>query len=410
MMFSEAQLLELKARNPVHKLAGEWVRLRRGGKFGYRGPCPLCSRDLASRRTSKFECDAERWVCAACGDGGDVIALVMRHDGKDFAGAVEWLGGTREVDPVQAKAEEAARAIKRAEQERQALVYRERERARLFAMWEAAKPWADWRTVLGDDRLRPGTPVEAYFAGRGLIAPRNARLRWHPDMPLFADGREVEPRVLHRGAAMLAAIIAPNVPALHPDGPGFRFSGLHITWLDPAGPKGKLALVDPETGEAVPAKKSRGSKAGGYIDLGGSAEASRMVAGEGIETVLAVHTALARAGKDLRSTSFRCGIDLGNLAGRATETVQHPTLKTANGRARRVPGREPDMESPAMPVPACVTDLVLLGDGDSDPFTTQCAMERATKRHARPGRTVRVLWARPGLDFNDMLNAGGVAE
>ena len=48
-------------------------------------------------------------------------------------------------------------------------------------------------------------------------------------------------------------------------GEGGVFQGLHITWLDPSGPKGKARIVDPSTGEVMPAKKCRGSKAGGSV-------------------------------------------------------------------------------------------------------------------------------------------------
>ncbi|MEX0841607.1 MAG: DNA primase, partial [Xanthobacteraceae bacterium] len=78
------------------------------------------------------------------------------------------------------------------------------------------------------------------------------------------------------------------------------------------------------------------------------------------------------------------------------------TLKDAAGRPRRVPGPDPDMCAPAMPVPESVTDLALLADGDSDPFTTRCAIARAIKRHAREGRTVRGVWAPDGKDFDDL--------
>ncbi len=40
---------------------------------------------------------------------------------------------------------------------------RERERKRLYEFWMYGERW-------------PGTPVESYYAGRGLILPPNARL------------------------------------------------------------------------------------------------------------------------------------------------------------------------------------------------------------------------------------------
>src|SRR5208337_1154230 len=111
----------------------------------------------------------------------------------------------------------------------------------------------------------------------------------------------------------------------------------------------------------------------------------RMFAGEGIETVLSVYTALIRAGRDISDTAFRSAIDLGSLGGRATGRI----CLSVNPR-RYCPDAEPDLESPAMPVPDSVTELILLGDGDSEPTTTRCALERAAKRHAREGRNVRI--------------------
>lgn len=416
-MIPDDQLNALKDRNPVHVLAAQWVKLRRKRKDAYIGPCPICSRDPQSKVAPRFECDADKWVCAVCADGGDVIRLVMKREGVDFVGAVERLGGTREEVPTPELARKAGlRDFKRAgmptdgtaprtpdiyatsnalqaayaagwaDGRRRAsyeVFARDRERRRLYAFWKAGV--AIW-----------GTPVEIYLTGRGYVIPPNARLKFHPAMPLFCDGREVEPVLAHTGPAMLAAIRAA-------DG---HFSGLHITWLDPSGPKGKARVLHPETGEVLPSKKSRGTKNGGYIDLGGCdpATAARMIAGEGNETVFAAYTALVRAGRDVSRLALRGGIDLGNLAGRALATLAHPTLKTEGGRPQRVGGPDPDLESLAMPVPADLPELILLGDGDSDPFLTRNAMARAKARHEAPGRLVRVAFAPDGLDFDDLLN------
>jgi hypothetical protein len=426
---TDSELDDLKARNPVNDLAG--VRLRRGssafGRAGFTGPCPICSNDAQKRSAQRFECNAERWVCAVCQDGGDVIKLIMKRDGIDFKDAVARLGGVLPVAVTPIVAERTGKAAfargvvlaaaidfsadaglicawqdgwqkaKRTHDSDNA--YRERERKRLFDWWEAAAPF-------------PGTPVADYLGGRGLLVPANARLRFHPRIPLFADGREQEPRMLHQGPAMLAAILSPNFGSA-----GFHFSGLHMTWLDPSGPKGKLSTIDPETRETVPSKKIRGSKAGGYIDLGGDRYDefdhddrpvyARMFAGEGIETTLVPYTALMRTRRLRAGDGFRCGIDLGNLAGKATFTIAHPTEKTDRGIPRRVGGPEPDLDAPAMPVPDSVSELVGLGDGDSDPFLTQYAMARFKARNTTPERTVRVVFAPPGGDFNDSLQGKG---
>jgi hypothetical protein len=408
-MITDDALNALKDRMSVDAVASEWVTLRKKGN-GYVGPCPICSENPHSKTSMRFECSADKWVCAVCREGGDVIALIRKREGVGFRDAIERLGGAREEQPTPELARRAGlRAFQAGgampdvpapygddtalrmgwcagwtdgrKREEFAAKARERERKRLEAVfWEPAKPW-------------PGTPVEAYLRSRGAILPRNAQVRYHPSIPMFADGREHQPVMLHRGPAMLAAFVDPAL----------TFRGLHITWLDSAGPKGKAAIVNPATGELMPSKKMRGTKAGCFIDLGGCKDPRRIIAGEGIETVAAVCTALWRRGRDLSSTAFRVAGDLGNLAGKALTQIPHPSLKDAAGRPKRVPGPDPDPDSAAMPVPDSASELVLLGDGDSEPFFTRNALDRASHRHARPGRNIRVAFAPTGKDFDDML-------
>jgi hypothetical protein len=359
-MIPQSALAQLKADNPCADTAARMgVRLRRHGK-GMIGPCPICSKDRRSKSDSRFEIkDRDGWVCAACQSGGDVIALVQKVENLDFKAAIEWLGGTREINPADAAKREAGRAAKEAQREKESQVYRERERGTLWGIWSQAVPPA-------------GTAVKAYLKKRALVLPPEAhkRLRCVPDMPYFYHGGK-DAAVIHRGPAMVA-------PIVRADG---RFSGLHFTWLDLAQPKGKANIVDPETGEPLPSKKVRGSKAGGTILLVKPPQpATRGIYGEGIETVLSVWHALASLGHDLSSTEFRSTVDLGNLGGKAKSTIAHLALKDATGRARRVPGPDADLASPAITVSAEIKDVTLLGDGDSDPVVTQCALYRAQIR------------------------------
>ncbi|WP_051678668.1 CHC2 zinc finger domain-containing protein [Xanthobacter sp. 91] len=384
---------EARAVGVLDELGRRGVALKRAGSEMV-GPCPVCGgRDRFGVHVRKGI-----WHCRHAGRGGDAIALVEYLDGADFLAACETLTGrppprgegTR-ATPEELAAREEERRAKAAEREAENNRYREVERRKIYGMWGASMPIA-------------GTPAADYLGGRGIPDPRSRALRFKADLAFChgeeedTDGRKYA-RVLHRGPVMLAAIT----------GPDGHFRGLHMTWIDLSRRKGKAEIVDPDTGEVLPAKKMRGSKLGGAIVLvpAWSGMARTVYAGEGIETLLSVWAALVAAGVDLRDTAFICAADLGNLAGRAMESIVHPTDKVADkrGHMRRVhvPGPVPDFDSPAMLIPPECTELVLLADGDSEPFFTRMAMERATARHAAPGRTVRIAWAPPGQDFNDVL-------
>jgi hypothetical protein len=382
-MLSAAEISDLRARNPIETYAAELgVRLRRrAGRLV--GACPLCG---GGPRSERFEikrpgsADAS-FVCAACNEGGDVIKLVQLVHRLDFRAAVERLGGTRAIDPAEAERRQREIEAKRADREAEAERYREKERERCRAIWLRSLP------AIGSD-------AEDYLKARAIFDVAAMRVRFSPQQAYF-DGETVDetgrraPRLIHRGPAMLAPIVDA----------ASRFRGLHITWLDAARPGSKAELFDPETGEALPAKKMRGHKAGGYLDVFPGGDPRLVYLGEGIESVASVREAMTDG------AVYRVAGDLGNLAGRAVETVAHPTAKDRGGRPRRVPGPQPDLDSPACPVPDECGELVLLKDGDSDPFLTDLAMERAAARHDRPGRRIAVAEPGEGLDFNDVARA-----
>lgn len=377
--FTEAQLEDLRARHPCHLVAGQWVTLRAKGNKMI-GPCPIHSRDPNARDSTSFECDAEGWVCAVCTDGGDVFKLIMKREGIDFVAAVELLGGVRAIDPAEAARAEAARAARVAERELEHNTWREKERAHAWDLLKFTRP-------IG------GTIAERYLRDvRGLDMPADVRLWLDPGARLYVEDRP-RYRLVYTGPAMLAKI-------QRNDG---HFAGVHTTWLDLDRPKGKARIVDDKSGAALPAKKVRGSKKGGHIDLTGCKAPRTLILGEGIEKVLAVWTAFAAGGRDTSATAFWTSVDLGNLGGKAAKTVPHPFLKGEKGRVARVPGPAPDMDAPAIEIPATVERLVLLADSTSDRFSTECVMARAAARYARPGLEVVAAWAPEGCDFDDVL-------
>ncbi|MEJ0093381.1 MAG: DNA primase [Methylocella sp.] len=377
-------------------------------------PCPGCGgRDRFGVNVRK-----NVWNCRASGAAGDAIALAQHIDGTEFLAAVETVTGEPPPRGASALTEAEKRAIneraakahaadeaKRHEQEAASFRFRERERRAAFELWTGARG------------LR-GTLGEAYLSRRGLTAPPEARLRFHEKVVYWDKPREQGGRVIHEGPALLGAI----------GGPDGRFRGVQRTWIDLERPNGKAFIVNPYTGEILSSKKARGSIKGGTILLrsGGVKAAfpgdrrgpSRLFLGEGIETVLSVYCALAASASALlEGAEFRTSVDLGNLCGKAGGRIKHPTLTRddKNGKSRPVlvPDNEPrdDPEFPLIRIPAGVLELCLLGDGDSEPFYTRMALERAAKRFsaAHPQLMVRLAMAAPGVDFNDMWQEGKAA-
>jgi putative DNA primase/helicase len=378
---SDAALDAIKDANPCHQIAGDYVALRRHGR-GFIGACPVCSKDLKSATATRFECDAHGWKCAVCPDGGDVIKLVQKAEGISFKKAIERLGGTRDVDPIEAKKLEAARLRKQEESAREAAEFRRREVERVEGIWHRAAPAA-------------GSSAEAYlYKARGLSGLPLDRLRVIEQMPFYLDGKR-DADAFHRGPALIAMIERAG-----------KFSGIHTTYIDLQAPRGKLQLTHPDDGSALNARKVRGSKTGGHIVLASPAEPSRLILGEGIEKVGAVLLAVRDC---YRGAAFWTCVDLGNLGGKSSASVTHPTLRDGNNRPRKVPGPAPDMKAPGIEIPASVAELVILADSTSDRFETLCAIARAVRRFERPGLTIRVAWPAAGADFDDMLLASGTA-
>lgn len=388
----DADIVAVAQRSPINaklkKQSREWI-----------GPCPACG------GTDRFAINPHKkggvFVCRSSG-GGDVIAMVRHVVGCDFLAACEIINGepmpTAEskvsAADIKAAAEkrEAERQARDAEREAEQDRYRQRMRESAYAIWSGALPFR-------------GSPAETYLREhRGIKdLPEAMKLRFAPDLA-FCHGEETDPagrkiaRVIHRGPAMLAPIV---------DAVG-KFKALHRTYLDLDQPDGKARIIDPDTTEPINAsKKTLGSKQGNAIRLVQLTQLpDALVIGEGIETVLSVWYACHyRDRNSIRATAFWAAVDLGNLAGKHAGTVPHPTRKSRLGRPERIAGPEPDLTEPGIQIPDSVTDVLILGDGDSDRFMTQCALHRAQLRFARPGRTVRCAWAPTGEDFNDLVRA-----
>lgn len=379
---SPEQISDVLARVDLRAFAESRGAVLRAKGARFVGSCPLCG---GGPRASRFEVIGDRWVCAVCEDGGDAIKLARLALGCDFPAAVELLGGARALSPEEERLERENRERREARERAENEKYRQKEFERCMEIWRRGRrPTAERLGV--------------YHRARGLLLPSTAVIR-EIDRLGFYDGEE-EDATGRKRPVLIAE--TPAQLALFFDNQG-QPCGLHVTHLS-ADWRAKAAFRD-ANGDLINPKKMRGSKKGAHLVLREVApgQPCRLFLAEGIETCLSVATAMQATGALRPTDRFWAAGDLGNLGGKAAGTMAHPARKTPSGRAERVPSDRPDMSARGIVIPDCVTHLALLGDGDSDPFTTRLAMQRGRARYARPGLGVAVAMAAEGVDFNDML-------
>lgn len=348
-------------------------------------PCPGCGgRDRFGLKASK-----NVWSCRQGGGtpiGGDAIALVQHVENCSFIRAVEIITGISDASAP--KKFDAVKAEKDAE------FFRERERKRAFQIWKAARP-APENGIAASYFAKRAIPFHVAQQPGSHCREADVLPFWHH---CFAGTDTKQWRVIYEGPAVIWPIT---------DSRG-HFFGVHCTWVDIDQPNGKAEIFDPDTGEQLRAQKNRGSKKGGRIVLCEVPGVSHAATGEGLETTLSWAVLCDVVGV----VNLYAAVDLGNLAGKSVRTVPHPTKKQSRRDnlviPMRVQGPDPDpSEDPArlFSVPENTSHLTLLGDGDSDPFATHCAMIRAKKRFLsfRPDMEVELDFALDGKDFNDVL-------
>ena len=84
----DASVEAVKAAADIVALVEGYTRLRKSGSR-YVGLCPF-----HQEKTPSFGVSPERgtFKCFGCGEGGDAITFVEKHENLDFVGAIEWLG------------------------------------------------------------------------------------------------------------------------------------------------------------------------------------------------------------------------------------------------------------------------------------------------------------------------------
>jgi len=194
--------------------------------------------NITSAATYSVLCALQHKTDAASGEHGDLLDLIGLNRGLDFTATLAEarfilslpMMHTAPADPPAPRgSSEAAR--------------------RLFAASKSIR----------------GTLAERYLRGRGIVLPPEvSALRFHPCCFYRApSGRQIWP-------AMIAAVTDP----------GGAMTGVHRTWLDPAG--GKAPVDQP--------RRAMGHLIGNAVRFGVVQDV--MAAAEGIETALALKTVL----------------------------------------------------------------------------------------------------------------------
>jgi RecA-family ATPase len=375
------------------------ARLKSAATAELAGPCPACGGE------DRFSINVKKRVFNCRGsEGGDVIKLVEHVTGCSPIEAAERLTGksrpdrTRDEtlqernDRLKRNADRLAQAHSHKEQERKEQERKEQERKEAEAKAkrdeEAIDKVLERALDLDDQRAKHG---KAYLVEKRRLNPkpsitRDIRYVEGLDYWGYADYGSGQPVLL----ATLPAIIAIIRDALG------AVIGYSATYLDPIEPRKWRPI-----GKNSPTKV-RGRKQGGLIRLGRIGE--HLAVAEGCMNALAWH----QEGHGPEGISLAAAVDLSNLAGKATGTVPHPTLRDANGRPRRMPNGEPDPDQPGFILPDGVTEVWLLGDYDSEVFTTAAMMAVAVRRLMGKGIQVHVHFPpTPGFDWNDHLLRGG---
>ncbi|MDD4356972.1 MAG: CHC2 zinc finger domain-containing protein, partial [Smithellaceae bacterium] len=87
MRFDESKIEEIKSRVDIVELASEYLTLKKAGR-NYLGLCPF-----HQEKTPSFTVNREKQIfyCFGCGEGGNVITLLMKIANKSFPEAVKQL-------------------------------------------------------------------------------------------------------------------------------------------------------------------------------------------------------------------------------------------------------------------------------------------------------------------------------
>ncbi len=87
MRYSDELIEEVRSRNDIVDVIGEYVKLKRAGS-NYVGLCPFHNEKTASFSVSRSK---QMYYCFGCHAGGNVITFLMEYNNATFVEALETL-------------------------------------------------------------------------------------------------------------------------------------------------------------------------------------------------------------------------------------------------------------------------------------------------------------------------------
>ncbi|MGL5317525.1 MAG: CHC2 zinc finger domain-containing protein, partial [Bacteroidales bacterium] len=112
-MINEQTIEKIHSQTDIAAVIGQFVKLSRKGT-SYRGLCPF-----HEERNPSFSVSPAKGIykCFSCGEAGDAIAFLMRHEAMNFEEAARWLANKYGI-AVEASAGSDAQRRRQSERER----------------------------------------------------------------------------------------------------------------------------------------------------------------------------------------------------------------------------------------------------------------------------------------------------
>lgn len=125
MFYSDDVIEEVRSRNDVVDLIGNYIKLTKKGS-SYFGLCPFHNEKSPSFSVSR---DKQMYYCFGCGAGGNVFTFVMEYENYTFVEAVKYLA---ERAGIKLPEVEVTEEQKRIQNKRQQLLDIQKQAAQYF--------------------------------------------------------------------------------------------------------------------------------------------------------------------------------------------------------------------------------------------------------------------------------------